>query len=67
MDAVSATRDFPMIPLLGRAVQKPGVPHQGYSNGPPIHQRDREGVCRKKNAGNALVSFECQNAHSKPL
>src|SRR5579864_7032415 len=66
MDAVTATRDPPVLPLGGGGIEQARIPSERDGNGPPVPQADTQGVFREFHIGNALVSRQCQDAHAKP-
>jgi len=66
MDAATATRNPPVLPLGRGGMEQARIPSERDRDGPPVPKPDAQGVFREFHIGDWLVSCQCHNAHANP-
>jgi hypothetical protein len=66
LNGIAISQQVPILPLLGRGMQEPGIPLKRDADAPTIVERDNELLFPYSNVNNYWLSLKDQSSHAKP-
>jgi hypothetical protein len=66
LNGIPIPQQVPILPLLGRGMQEPGIPLKRDADAPTIVERDNELLFPYSNVNGYWLSLKDQSSHAKP-